>query len=71
MSLSGCPKCGRTPIIYSTTTRWWSCKSCKHMWLDEMTPAAKAGIARKATVRAAVAPRKQAKAKKKAGKKKP
>jgi ribosomal protein S27E len=49
----GCPKCSRTPVIYSTTTKWWTCKTCKHMWLDAMTPAAKAGIAPKAVARVA------------------
>lgn len=30
----GCPKCSSTPIIYSVTTRLWSCKRCKHTWTE-------------------------------------
>jgi hypothetical protein len=34
----GCPKCGRTPVIFFPGTKKWVCKNCKHEWDHEESP---------------------------------
>ena len=31
----GCPKCDRTPVIYSVSSKKWICKWCKHEWQEK------------------------------------
>jgi ribosomal protein L37AE/L43A len=35
MSGLGCPKCGRTPVVYHISTKKWVCKNCQHEWEEK------------------------------------
>jgi ribosomal protein L37AE/L43A len=35
MSDLGCPKCGRTPVVYFVSTKKWVCRNCQHEWDKE------------------------------------
>ena len=48
MAVSGCPECGRTPVMYSVTFSKWSCKTCKHEWIVS-NGSAKKEVPKKAT----------------------
>jgi hypothetical protein len=32
MAGMGCPKCGRTPVVYLPSSQKWVCKHCRHEW---------------------------------------
>jgi ribosomal protein L37AE/L43A len=35
MSGLGCPKCGRTPVVYFVSSKKWVCRHCNHEWAKE------------------------------------
>jgi hypothetical protein len=35
MSELGCPKCGRTPVVYFVSSQKWVCRTCRHEWDKE------------------------------------
>jgi hypothetical protein len=56
----GCPKCGRTPVVYFLSTRKWTCNHCKHEWTEEASSNKQAVLFQKSdSTHVASKPRKQ------------
>ncbi|MBD3321294.1 MAG: hypothetical protein GF350_09390 [Chitinivibrionales bacterium] len=35
MSSMGCPQCGRTPVFYILSQKFWQCRHCRYTWREE------------------------------------